>query len=65
MTKPIGQKTIQLLFSDLTTIEKHLYSGDLEGALLHLSHAKKTAEQNIKRLAVEERFSALLNIPPK
>jgi hypothetical protein len=49
----------------LTKIEKYLYSGDLEGALIHLSHAKKTAENNINRLAVEERFSALLDRPPQ
>jgi hypothetical protein len=65
VTKFIGQKTIQSLFSDLTKIEKYLYSGDLEGALIHLSHAKKTAENNINRLAVEERFNALLDRPPQ
>ncbi|CAH0990612.1 hypothetical protein SIN8267_00706 [Sinobacterium norvegicum] len=61
MTKPISEQAIQALFSDLTTIEKYLYSGDLEGALIHLSHAKKVAEQNINRLAVEERFNALFD----
>ncbi|ROS04969.1 hypothetical protein EDC56_0487 [Sinobacterium caligoides] len=61
MTRSVSEHTIRALTDDLELIEKHIYNGHLELALRQLNQTRQVAEQNIHRLAVDERLTSLFN----